>query len=651
MPSDINTTYGSWASEITSEAITRDASALSEITAHANGLFWLESRPEESGRTTLMHQSASGLIELTPSPYNVRSRVHEYGGTAYLIAKNKIFFVNFSDQNVYQIDWKSEAPFAIKQLTHSDSDVRFTDFQYHRASNRLICVQEVHGDEVLNTLATVNLADGSAEVLVSGHDFFSSPRLSPCGTKLAYLAWDHPNMPWDSTLLYLAEVAGSGTLSNSRLIAGSRKISVCQPEWADTDRLIFSSDETGWWNLKQYTADGVENLYPEEAEYGLPHWVFGMRFFAVISTNLLVCLRIEHGVSRLCLLDLKQRQLTLLDTPDWQQFSNIQAYSDDVFCVAGSPDQPTSIIRIDIARSTHSVTILHSSPSPKFDEHWFSRGQSISFTNRDGLPSHGYFYPPANPLHTGPSSSQRRPEEKPPPLLVLSHGGPTDSVRRNMNLKIQYYTSRGWAVYDSNYAGSTGFGRAYRNRLNGNWGLSDVADCVDAVVHLASTRRIDPERVAIKGGSAGGYTTLAALTFTDCFKAGASHYGIGDLEALARDTHKFEAHYLDGLVGPYPQSMRTYIARSPIHHTEGLSCPVIFFQGLDDKVVPPNQAEAMVAALKRKGVPVAYIPYAGEGHGFRNADNIKHSIESEYSFFAKVFGFIPADDLPDVNLQ
>ena len=596
-----------------------------------------------------MRKIGSTAKELTPPPYNIRSRVHEYGGTGYLVAEDKIFFVNFSDQNIYQIDIGTVSPCEIQQITDSDSNTRFTDFQYHVGANCLICVQELHGSDVQNNLASINLSNGTITTLASGHDFYSTPRLSPSALQLAYLAWDHPNMPWDSTLLYLADLPQADKLCNQTIIAGSEEVSVCQPEWLDSQRLLYSSDESGWWNLKQYTSNGITELHPEEAEFGLPHWVFGMRFYSILSKDELACVRIHKGVSRMCLLNLNDSRLRQLDTPDWQQFSCIQAHGKSIICLAGSPDRATCIIQIDCSNpDTQSINILHKSPPPKFATDWISKGSAISFINRDGLSSHGFFYPPVNPKQV---NQEQQTGGGFPPLLVLSHGGPTDSVRRNLNLKIQYYTSRGWAVYDANYAGSTGFGREYRNRLVGKWGIADVADCVDAVAYLADNGMVDRARVAIKGGSAGGYTTLAALTFTDCFKAGASHYGIGDLEALAQDTHKFEARYLDKLVGPYPGAMDIYIARSPIHHTEGLSCPVIFFQGLDDKVVPPNQAEAMVAALKKKGVPVAYIPFEGEGHGFRRAENIKRSIESEYSFFAKIFGFDPADNLPDVDLQ
>lgn len=645
----INSVHGTWVSEITSEAITSDITSLSELFVCGEELFWLESRPQEAGRTTLIRQTGNSLEELTPPPYNVRSRVHEYGGCSYFVSGGKVFFVNFSDQNIYQIDIEPGSACRILQITRSDENTRFADFQYHKSENCLICVQEHHDTEVQNTLVSVDLGSGTATTLVGGHDFYSTPRLSPSNAQLAYLAWNQPNMPWDSTVLYLADVSTADKLCNANIVAGGDRVSVCQPEWLDAQTLIYSSDESGWWNLKQYVSGSITELYPEEAEYGLPHWVFGMRFYSILLNNKLACVRIIKGESRICLLDLNTSELTKVDTPHWQQFSSIQARGDSIICLAGNPDHATSIIQIDQSGTgTQSISILHKSQSPDFNIDWFSTGYAISFINRDGLSSYGFFYPPVNPQQC---AQQGACSTGLPPLLVLSHGGPTDSVRRNMNLRIQYYTSRGWAVYDSNYAGSTGFGRDYRNRLVGNWGLADVADCEDAVAYLADNDMVDRTRVAIKGGSAGGYTTLAALTFTNCFKAGASHYGIGDLEALARDTHKFEARYLDQLVGAYPRDLDTFIARSPIHHTNGLSCPVIFFQGLDDKVVPPNQAEAMVDALKRKGVPVAYIPFAGEGHGFRRAENIKRSIESEYAFFAMIFEFSPADDLPDVDLQ
>lgn len=608
-----------------------------------------------------MLRHKASVTELTPRPFNVRSRVHEYGGAAYLVSDDKVFFVNFSDQNIYSLEHGASE---IHQITHSSSDLRFADLQFHRASQTLICVQECHSEAMENCLVAINLSSGNIECLSKGHDFYSTPRLSPDSNKLLYLTWDHPHMPWDSTSLMLGDIrkghledtTTSLSLTGLKTIAGGEDVSICQPEWLNAEQILYSSDESGWWNLKKYSPEGVLNLYPDEAEYGLPHWVFGMRFFTLLSENQLACVRVKKGVSELCLLDLLTLELLVLDIPDWQVFASIRSAQQTIYCIAGSPDRANCILQIDCSNITkeHRRPIIHSvlaskdpeqetSREPAIDPEYFSQGEAIEFITREGLPGFGIFYAPHNPdIHTKPNEL--------PPLLVLSHGGPTDSARRNLNLKIQYYTSRGWAVFDSNYAGSTGFGRAYRQRLDANWGLADVNDCVDAVAHLAKEKRIDPERVAIKGGSAGGYTTLAALTFSDCFKAGASHYGIGDLEALAKDTHKFEARYLDKLVGKYPQDIAIYTARSPVHHTQHLNCPVIFFQGLDDKVVPPNQAEAMVSALKDKGLMVAYVPFEGEGHGFRRAENIQTAIESEYMFFSQVFGFTPANKLPDIEI-
>ncbi|MBV1906305.1 MAG: prolyl oligopeptidase family serine peptidase [Pseudomonadales bacterium] len=599
-------------------------------------------------------------VELTPAPFNVRSRVHEYGGGSYLVTDQNIFFINFSDQNIYQlkISGNPSEPIdtnTIIQCTHSNDNIRFTDLQYHIRTHSIICVQEHHaGESVVNSLVSINLNSGLISTISSGHDFYSSPRISPDSTQLLFLSWDHPDMPWDSTLLYLADFLVKPDrleLGTQHLIAGNKEISICQPEWLDNQQILFSSDESGWWNLKRYTHNGVQDIFPDNAEYGLPHWVFGMRFYAIISNNLLACIRITNGSSQFCLLDINTATLSTLEVSSWQQFSCMQSVSQSVFCIAGSPDRASTIIEIDCSRSQDSnpqfptKTVIESQ-SPQMDPAWFSIGQTLEISSQDDHSSYGYFYPPQNPNYNSRGDITR----ELPPLLVLSHGGPTDCARRNLNLKIQYYTSRGWAVFDSNYAGSTGFGRKYRERLVGNWGLSDVKNCVDAATYLSKMGYVDKNRVAIKGSSAGGYTTLAALTFSNIFRAGASHYGIGDLEALAKDTHKFEAHYMDSLVGPYPQQISKYKARSPLNHTEQLSCPVIFFQGLDDKVVPPNQAEAMVDALKKKRVAVAYLAFEGEGHGFRQAAHIRQAIESEYQFFSRIFGFQPAETLPEVEI-
>ncbi|MBW4493350.1 MAG: S9 family peptidase [Oscillatoria princeps RMCB-10] len=634
--------YGSWKSPITSELLVSETVGLGQIALDGEDVYWSEMRPKEGGRNCVVRRTPDGKIsDVTPAPFNARTRAHELGGGAFVVAGGTVYFSNFADGRLYRLPPGGEP----QPLTPADRDWRYADGIADTARGRLICVREDHtgsSHEPVNTLVSVDL-QGSEQVrvLVAGEDFYSSPRLSPDGSKLAWLSWNHPNLPWDGTELWVAEMNADGSVGDSHLVAGGVSESIFQPEWSPDGVLHFVSDRTGWWNLYRSCAGGAEPLCEMEAEFGLPQWVFGMSTYAFASENRIICTYTQHGTWHLASLDTAAKQLEKIETP-YTDISDLQASGGGVAFQAGSPKEPTALVLLDLTAGT--MQVLRRSSQVAIDAGYLSAPQAIEFPTENGLTAHAFFYPPQNRDFTAPAGEK-------PPLLVKSHGGPTAAANSSLSLKIQYWTSRGFAVLDVNYGGSTGYGRAYRQRLDGQWGVLDVADCASGARYLAERGLVDGSRLAIAGGSAGGYTTLCALTFRDVFKAGASHCGVSDLEALAKDTHKFEARYLDRLIGPFPQRQDLYRERSPIHFTDRLSCPVILFQGLEDKVVPPSQAEMMVAALRAKGLPVAYVAFEGEGHGFRKAENIKRALDGEFYFYSRVFGFEPAESLEPVAVD
>ena len=581
-------------------------------------------------------------FDLTPPGYDVRTRVHEYGGGAYLAAGGVVYFSNLSDQRMYrQVPGSEPQPF-----TRTEG-MRYADAILDASHGRIIAVREDHttgAPQPVNTLVSISTAGGDdGQILVSGNDFYSTPRLNPVGTRLAWLTWNHPNMPWDGAELWVAEVLPDGSLGARTLVAGGAAESIFQPEWSPDGTLYFISDRTGWWNLYRWDEGQgrVEPLCPMEAEFGKPQWGFGLSTYGFASAEKLVCAYSQNGFHRLASLDTRRQGFHELDIP-YSVLSGIQVAPGQAFFIAGSATEPAALVRLDLA--TGETEVLRRSREVTVDPAYFSIGQSIEFPTDGGLTAHGFFYAPKNRDFTGVPGEL-------PPLLVMSHGGPTDSTTPVFHYGIQYWTSRGFAVLDVDYGGSTGYGRAYRERLKGKWGIVDVADCANGARHLVTQGIVDGSRLAIRGGSAGGYTTLCALTFYDLFGAGASYYGIGDLEALARDTHKLESHYLDGLVGPYPERRDLYVSRSPIHHVEHLSCPLILMQGLDDPVVPPNQSQMMFDALRTRGLPVAYLTFAGERHGFVKAENRKRALEAELYFYSRIFEFELAEEIEPVHIE
>ena len=604
--------------------------------------YWIELRPSEGGRQVIVQQSHGTRADLTPPGFNARTRVHEYGGGDYVVDGESVYFSNFSDQQIYCVSHGGQPQLISRDC--ADARVRYADYVIDKMRDRLICVREDHrADEhqPANELVAVPKASGESTVLVSGNDFYAFPRVSPDGSHLAWLTWNHPNMPWDGCELWVGEFAADGLVVNQQMIAGGLNESIFQPEWSPDGRLYFVSDASGWWNICRESLNGVENVCVMKAEFGAPQWVFGMSSYAFVSADMIVCAFVEKGIWHLGQINTQNGELMRIET-SYTEISSVHACGNRVLFRAGSPTQPLSIIDFDL--TTRASNVLQRTNKIRVDKGYISEPELIEFPTENGLTAHGFFYPPKNKDFAGPANEK-------PPLLVKSHGGPTAATIALLTFGIQYWTSRGIGVLDVNYGGSTGYGTEYRRRLNGAWGIVDVDDCVNGAKFLVANGRVDANRLMIDGGSAGGYTTLCALTFRDLFKAGASHYGVSDLEVLGQDTHKFEARYDTTLIGPYPERRDLYFERSPIHFVDRFSCPVIFFQGLEDKIVPPNQAEMMVDALREKGLPVAYVAFEGEQHGFRKAENIKRALDGELYFYSRVFGFELADEVEPVAIE
>ncbi len=601
----------------------------------------MDGRASEGGRNVLVRASAGGPpADVSPAGFNIRSRVHEYGGAAYAVHQGAIYASNFVDQQLHVFT----AGAAPKVLT--SPGYFYAQCRVDAARQRLLCVREDHtkGDtQPPAAIVAVPLgaaAPAAGTVLVSGADFLSDPCLSPDGRSLAWLQWSHPNMPWDGTELYVAALDARGVPGAKVRVAGGPDESVFQPTWSPDGVLYFISDRTGWWNLYRQRNGVSEPVHAMPADFGKPQWSLGTTTYAFASATQVVVTYAEQGRWRMALLSLDSSTLEPLALT-LDPLDSVVATSRAIYFVGGSPTEGPTITRLTVGR--HDVDVLKRSRQDTLDPALVSAPEAITFDSA-GLPVHAFYYPPVNAGFRAPAGTT-------PPLLVLSHGGPTGATDAAFDPEVQFWTTRGFAVVDVNYGGSSGYGRAYRQRLNAQWGIVDVRDAVNAARHLVAAGKADPARLITRGGSAGGYTTLAALAFHDTFKAGASYYGISDLEVLAQDTHKFESRYMDRLVGPYPASQATYRERSPIHAVDKFNCALILLQGLEDKVVPPNQSEMMAAAVRAKGLPVAYVTFEGEQHGFRKAENVVRALESELYFYGKVFGFTPADTLAPVAID
>jgi dienelactone hydrolase len=645
--------YGTWKSPLSARVVASGALRISGITLDAGEIYWIEGRPSEGGRNVLVRRDANlHTSDLTPPPVNVRTRLHEYGGPAYLVSSGDAYYVNFADQRVYRF----------AQFTHPDpsnapvpitpAGYFYGDFTLDRTRGRLICAREDHtveGREPVNTLVALPMdgTESAGQVLASGFDFYATPRVSPDGSKLAWLAWRHPQMPWDGTELWVADLDADGSPGSQRRIAGSATESIYQPGWGPDGAVYFSGDRTGWWHLYRVNENangpnvshdpnapnGIEAVIhnpPSRAEFGRPQWVFGTSTWAFAGLSRMIASYSRDGAWHLAAIDVESGTLTTIATDlhphEWLAASDAYA-----FFVGGSSTSPDALVGLELA--TGATETIRISASLYLDPGYISVPEAIEFPTTGGRTAHAFYYPPHNKDFSAPPGEA-------PPLIVISHGGPTTAAKATLDLQVQYWTSRGFGVADVNYGGSSGYGREYRERLNGQWGIVDVDDVVNAALFLAARGNADRHRLIIRGGSAGGYTTLAALTFRPgVFGAGASYYGVSDVEVLARDTHKFESRYLDSMIGPYPAMQDVYRARSPIHSVDQLACPLILLQGLDDKVVPPNQSQMMADAVRAKGLPVVYLTFAGEQHGFRKSETIVRCLEAELEFYGSVFGF------------
>ncbi|HEX8993564.1 MAG TPA: prolyl oligopeptidase family serine peptidase [Anaerolineales bacterium] len=633
--------YGSWKSPITTDLIVNVGTSLLEVALDGDDIYWIEGHPKEAGRYAILRSTPEGTnTECTPPEFYARTTVHEYGGGAFTVADGVIYFANYRDQHLYR-----QRPGGAPELLTPTEGYRYADLVLDRRRDRLLCVREDHtGDgEAINTIVGVGIHGGDdGRVLAQGNNFYSSPRLSPDGSQLAFLTWNHPNMPWDGCELWVADLKRDGALENLHQVAGSATEPVIQPEWSPDGVLHFVAEASGWWNLYRWNGAAPQALCPMDAEFGRPHWVFGQSTYGFASPTRILCCYSRHGTWHLAWLHTPGGELTDIESA-YTEIDHLRVGNGFAVLIAGSPTQPSAVVRLDL--ETGKMRRVGEASQVTVEPGYFSIPEPITYPTEGGLDAHGFYYPPANQDFTAP------PEDL-PPLLVISHGGPTGASGTTLEYSIQYWTSRGFAVFDCEYGGSTGYGRGYRERLKGNWGIVDVADCCNGALYLARKGLADRGRLAIRGRSAGGYTTLACLAFRpDVFKAGASHYGLSDLEFFVKGTHKFESWYLSSLVGPYPLRKDLYTRRSPIHFINNISAPLILFQGDEDRVVPPSQAQMMFKALKAKGQPVAFMLFQGEQHGYRRAENIKRSLEAELYFYSRIFGFSLAEPVEPVQIE
>ena len=627
--------FGAWESPISASEIAAGGTSLQALSASRDSVYLIESRPSEMGRQVLLRLSSSGdSSECTPSNFNTRTRVHEYGGGEYWAHEGVIFAVSFSDQRVYRIDDEESDPVAITPLSEIANSLRYANGTVSSDGSTIYCVQENHLDpeHILNQIVCFP-SDGSVDprVIFSGTDFVSSPKISPDGLNLTWLSWDHPNMPWDGTQLHMAQINSDGGLSNRKLIAGGSEESITQPTWSPDGVLHFISDRSGWWNLYFFENEEITRLVELDADFAAPDWQFGFSSYDFMADSSVICTYKDRDRDILIKVGREDSVLEKIQN-DYSSISDVSVLNDVIYFIGSSPVVPAELVSISLAENT--INTLRQSREATIDASYISQAEFIEFDTTESAKSFALFYPPKH------AHNQGAPDEK-PPLLVMSHGGPTSATSTSYNLAIQYWTSRGIAVVDVNYRGSSGFGRAYRNALRNQWGVFDTADCIAAARFLEQRGDVDGSRMAIRGGSAGGYTTLCALTFHDVFQAGASYYGVADAEILATETHKFESRYLDRLMGPYPAARDVYVSRSPIHYADQIRAAVIVFQGSEDQIVPPAQAELMVNGLVQNKLPHVYMTFRGEQHGFRQAANIIKTLESELSFYGQILGFSP----------
>ncbi len=627
--------YGSWKSKITKEHLTQKSIGIAFPKTDGDQLYWLESRPSEKGRTTIVERSEGDIL---PRDFGVRSKVHEYGGDCYAVSKGSIFFCRDWNQRIYHLQ-KGKTPIPLTE----EGSFRFADLLVDEKRGMLYAVCEEHqSSSVINKIVRIDLKSGEIQTLASGHDFYSSCAISPDHRFFCYLSWNHPNMPWDQTHLHVHEFNKEGMLEDGIVIEDH--LSIFQPSFAPDGTLYFVSDQTGFWNLHKFQNGKIQNICPMKAEFGVPQWIFGLRCYGFMENQGsydIICTYLEKGNAQLALLSLKDYTLQKWNF-SFSSYNYLHVHQKFAYFVAGSQSEPKALIALNLENK--STEILKKSQEIELQKGSISMGQSIEFPTEEGKTAHAFFYPPVNSDCIGPDSER-------PPLIVKVHGGPTGFQPNIFNMEIQFWTSRGVAYAVVNFGGSTGYGREYRERLKNNWGIVDINDCCNCALYLAKEGLVDQDRTAIQGGSSGGYAVLAALTFRDVFQAGVSLYGIADLESLLKETHKFEKHYTDSLIGPYPEKKSLYYERSPIHFTEKIQSPILLMQGQEDKVVLPIQSEKMFQALKKRSIPCAYLLFEGEGHGFRKSDTIEKAVEAQLYFYATIFNFEIEDEIEPIQIK
>jgi dipeptidyl aminopeptidase/acylaminoacyl peptidase len=634
--------YGSWPTPITADRVVQASRSLSAVAFDGEDVFWSELRPEEDGRVQVVRRRPDGsTADVLPAGANARTRVHEYGGGAWWVRDGVVWYVDWADQRLRRVEAGAE-PVLVTPAAPEGGSIRWADGDVDPRDGRLALVRETHpvggrgAVDVVNEIVVID-SSGQQDTVASGSDFVSDPRWSPDGTALSWLEWDHPAMPWDATTLKVQGEMGVVTVAGG---VDQAPEGICQPRWAPDGSLWFCSDREDWWWLYRWTHEGgVERMVDLPGEVGRPKWVFGPTTYAFLPGGRVVFALLHDGRDSVWL---READGTVVELDvGVTSVDNLVAHDDTVVLIGSSAVAEPAVLRFRVGDGggvDGPVEALSTVRDLGLDETWFSVPEHIEFPGGDGRPTYANFYRPTNP------TAQPVPGER-PPLIVEIHGGPTSDADPTLSLGRQFWTSRGFAVVDVDYGGSTGYGRAYRDRLQGEWGVLDVGDCVAVVEWLGEQGWIDPARAVIRGGSAGGFTVLMALALHDVFAAGADYFGVADVEALARDTHKFESRYLDGLIAAYPEGRDVYVERSPLTHLDSLSAPLVVFQGAEDQVVPPAQSEMIVAALREKGLPVAYRLYDGEQHGFRQARNIVDSLNAELSFYAQVLGFeTPPDE-------
>jgi len=645
--------YGSWPSTLSADMLAMGGHRLGHLVVDAGYVYWLESKPEQAGRVVINRclitdgNNVAKPEVITGDNFSVRTRAHEYGGADFSVRGDTLLFSNDDDQRLY-LQKGVDKPIAVTPEPEFKHALRYADMEFSKDGDWVVCVRERHLKkntplEVINEIVIISLTENTEpQVLVSGADFYSYPRISPDGRKLTWTCWDHPNMPWDQTALWVADIDSRGQLSNRTCLLKNENESIYQPSWCPDGELHFVSDRSGWWNIYSFRDDVLNAITPMDVNFGFPQWQFGLTSYAFVDRHRIFAIYTKDGRENLCLIEPSKGLVHPLDAP-FCTFTNALFYQDNkLVFIAANEVKPSSVILWDL-QTEKAAQLSQIKPALLTNDN-ISVAEAIRFPTTDDKSAYGFYYQPLNKQYEGL-------DDEKPPLIVMSHGGPTSASTAEFQSSIQFWTNRGFAVVDVNYGGSTGYSREYRDRLKNNWGIVDVDDCVNAARYLVERGSVDGNRLAIRGGSAGGYTTYCALTNYSLFSAGVSRYGVADLSCLVKESHKFEVRYLDSMIGPWPAAEAVYHQRSPINQADKFNCPVLLLQGDEDAVVPPAQSIAMADALDKKEIPHALVMLKGEQHGFRKSENISLALEMELNFYGQIFNIEPADELPELALK